>query len=32
MSLNLIAWATVILVAVVAYALITAEDNEGGNE
>jgi len=32
MSLNLIAWATVILVAVVAYALITAEDNEGGDE
>ena len=32
MSLNVIAWGSVMLVAVVAYALITAEDNEGGDE
>ena len=32
MTINTLAWATVLLIAVVAYALITAEDNEGGNE
>jgi len=32
MTLKTIAWLTVLLIAVVAYALITAEDNEGGDE
>ena len=32
MTLNTIAWLTVLLIAVVAYALITAQDHRGGDE
>jgi hypothetical protein len=32
MTLNTIAWLTVLLIAVVAYALLTAEDHRGGDE
>ena len=32
MTLNTIAWLTVLLIAVVAYALLTAQDNRGGDE
>ena len=32
MKLNTIAWATVLLIAVVAYALLTAQDHRGGDE
>ena len=32
MTLNTIAWLTVLLIAVVAYALLTAQDGQGGDE
>jgi hypothetical protein len=32
MNLNTIAWITVLLVAIVAYALLTAQDHRGGDE
>jgi|688.fasta_scaffold19059_11 hypothetical protein len=32
MTLNTIAWLTVLLIAVVAYALLTAQDGKGGDE
>jgi len=32
MTINTLAWATVILIAVVAYALLTAQDGKGGDE
>jgi hypothetical protein len=32
MTLNTIAWLTVLLIAVVAYALLTAQDHRGGDE
>jgi cbb3-type cytochrome oxidase subunit 3 len=32
MTLNTIAWMTVLLIAVVAYALLTAQDGKGGDE
>jgi hypothetical protein len=32
MTINTLAWATVILIAVVAYALLTAQDHRGGDE
>jgi hypothetical protein len=31
-TLNTIAWITVLLIAVVAYALLTAQDGKGGDE
>ncbi len=32
MTLSTIAWATVLLIAIVAYALLTAQDHRGGDE
>jgi hypothetical protein len=32
MTLNTIAWLTVLLISVVAYALLTAQDGKGGDE
>jgi hypothetical protein len=32
MTLNTLAWVTVLLIAVVAYALLTAQDGKGGDE
>ena len=32
MTLNTIAWVTVMLIAIVAYALLTAQDHRGGDE
>lgn len=32
MSLNTIAWFIIVLVAVVAYAMLTAEDHPGGDD
>lgn len=32
MTLKTLAWATVVLIAVVAYALLTAQDGKGGDE
>jgi hypothetical protein len=32
MTINTLAWATVILIAIVAYALLTAQDGKGGDE
>jgi cbb3-type cytochrome oxidase subunit 3 len=32
MTLNTLAWLTVLLIAVVAYALLTAQDHQGGDE
>jgi hypothetical protein len=32
MTLNTIAWLTVLLISVVAYALLTAQDHRGGDE
>jgi hypothetical protein len=32
MTLNTLAWLTVLLIAVVAYALLTAQDGKGGDE
>ena len=32
MTLNTIAWLTVLLIAIVAYALLTAQDGNGGDE
>ena len=32
MTLNTLAWLTVLLIAVVAYALLTAQDGNGGDE
>jgi hypothetical protein len=32
MTLNTIAWLTVLLIAIVAYALLTAQDGKGGDE
>jgi cbb3-type cytochrome oxidase subunit 3 len=32
MTLKTIAWLTVVLIAVVAYALLTAQDHRGGDE
>jgi hypothetical protein len=31
-TLNTLAWVTVLLIAVVAYALLTAQDHRGGDE
>jgi hypothetical protein len=32
MTLSTLAWVTVLLIAVVAYALLTAQDGKGGDE
>jgi hypothetical protein len=32
MTLNTLAWVTVLLIAVVAYALLTVQDGKGGDE
>jgi hypothetical protein len=32
MTLSTLAWATVLLIAIVAYALLTAQDGKGGDE
>jgi hypothetical protein len=32
MTINTLAWATVLLIAIVAYALLTAQDYRGGDE
>jgi len=32
MTINTLAWLTVLLIAVVAYALLTAQDHRGGDE
>ena len=32
MTINSLAWATVLLIAIVAYALLTAQDGKGGDE
>jgi hypothetical protein len=32
MTINTLAWATVLLIAIVAYALLTAQDGKGGDE
>jgi hypothetical protein len=32
MTLNTLAWLTVLLIAIVAYALLTAQDGKGGDE
>ena len=32
MTINTLAWATVILIAIVAYALLTAQDHRGGDQ
>jgi hypothetical protein len=32
MTINTLAWLTVLLIAVVAYALLTAQDGKGGDE
>jgi len=32
MTINTLAWATVLLIAIVVYALLTAQDHRGGDE